>query len=87
MVNRKPRLQFKDEPPWSERLTDYDQDHLELYVRLLDASAAHAEINEIALQLFGIDYGKEPERAKRVVESHLTRARWMTQYGYRDLLR
>ncbi|MGB8365201.1 MAG: DUF2285 domain-containing protein [Rhizomicrobium sp.] len=78
---------IEDEAPWSDRLTEYDRAHLELYVRLLDAIAAHADQEAIALELFGIDAAKEPHRAERVIESHLTRARWMTQYGFRDLLR
>jgi hypothetical protein len=36
--------------------------------------------------LFGIDAEAEPERAKIVHQSHLSRARWMTEQGYRDLL-
>jgi hypothetical protein len=37
------------------------------------------------LILFGIDPAAEPERARRVHDSHLDRARWMTQHGYREL--
>jgi hypothetical protein len=37
--------------------------------------------------LFGIDAAKEPERARKCLESHLKRARWMTQKGYLDLVR
>ncbi|HHX91732.1 MAG TPA: DUF2285 domain-containing protein, partial [Paracoccus sp.] len=36
--------------------------------------------------LFGIDPVQEPERARQVHDSHLARARWMTQSGYRQLL-
>ncbi|TIQ86908.1 MAG: DUF2285 domain-containing protein, partial [Mesorhizobium sp.] len=37
--------------------------------------------------IFDIDPDVEPERARRVHDSHLARARWMTQHGYRHLLR
>jgi len=33
------------------------------------------------------DPAKEPERAKRMWASHLARAQWMTEVGYRHLLR
>jgi len=33
-----------------------------------------------------IDPKQEPERARRAWESHLARAKWMMEHGYRDLL-
>jgi hypothetical protein len=30
---------------------------------------------------------REPDRARQAFESHLARARWMANEGYRDLLR
>jgi hypothetical protein len=62
----------------------YDRAHLALYVRLLDAAEEGAEWKEVVL-LFGLD--RERERAHRVYDSHLARARWMTEHGYRDVLR
>ncbi len=35
--------------------------------------------------LFGINPTAEPERARRVHDSHLARAKWMSQHGYREL--
>ncbi len=35
--------------------------------------------------ILGIDPDSEPERARKAVESHLARARWMTEVGYRHL--
>lgn len=75
-----------DEVPWSEKLTAYDEGHLVVYVRLLDAAAAGASCGEMARIVLGIDSAKEPERARRVLEAHLARARWMTETGYRLLL-
>jgi hypothetical protein len=37
--------------------------------------------------VLGIDPTKEPVRAKSVLDSHLRRARWMTEHGYRHLLK
>jgi hypothetical protein len=75
------------EVPWSEALTDYDRAHLTLYLRLLDAQADGATLDEMARIILGIDPHKEPQRAKKAVASHLRRALWMTEHGYRDLLR
>ena len=74
------------EVPWSENITDYDKAHLTLYLRLLDASAGEASADEMARVILGIDPAGEPERARRAVASHLRRARWMTEHGYRGLL-
>lgn len=76
-----------DEPPASSTLTDYDREHLATYVRLLDAEADGADWGEAVRVIFGLDPAREPERARRVHDSHLSRARWMTEHGYRDLLR
>nr|WP_285295637.1 DUF2285 domain-containing protein [Aureimonas altamirensis] len=78
---------FEDKPPFSQELTDYDRAHIKLYMRLLDATADGADWREAVEILFGIDPRREPERARRVHDHHLQRARWMTQTGYRLLLR
>jgi hypothetical protein len=79
-------VSFVDQPPQSTSLTDYDRRHLVLYVRLLDAAEEGAEWTEVVRVLFGLDPRQDPERARRVHDSHLARARWMTEHGYRDLL-
>jgi Uncharacterized conserved protein (DUF2285) len=78
---------FADQPPQSPSVTDYDRQHLALYVRLLDAAQEGAEWTEVVHVLFGLDPQRERERARRVHDSHLARARWMTEHGYQDLLR
>jgi arylamine N-acetyltransferase len=75
-----------DDVPWSEKLTNYDQTHLVVYLRLLDAEADGATEEEMSRIVLGIDPDHEPDRAHRVLERHLERARWMTQVGYRRLL-
>jgi hypothetical protein len=78
---------FLDEPPESSVLTDYDREHMKLYMRLLDAAADGADWREAVAVLFELDPDADPERARRVHDSHLARARWMTDHGYRHLLR
>lgn len=76
-----------DVAPDAETLTTYDQGHLVTYVRLLDAEAQGADWAEVASLVLHIDPASEPARARRAWESHLARARWMTEHGYRHLLR
>ena len=78
---------FEDRPPESQKLTAYDERHLVTYLRLLDAADEGADWREIVAIIFGLDPEREPERARTVHDSHLARARWMTEFGYRDLLR
>lgn len=78
---------FETQPPWQEGVTSYDERHLVTYLRLLDAEAEGAGWKEAVAIIFGIDAAREPERAKAVHESHLARAQWMTQSGYRHLLK
>jgi len=79
--------QFLDEPPQSPALTSYDRAHMKLYLRLLDAETDGADWREAVSVLFGIDPEREPERAQLMHRSHLARARWMTEQGYRQLVR
>jgi hypothetical protein len=71
-----------DEAPSSSALTSYDKEHLLTYLRLLDAQAEGAEWDEAALLVLNIDPVREPARARRVWESHLARAKWLTAQGY-----
>ncbi|WP_276912629.1 DNA -binding domain-containing protein [Hyphomonas atlantica] len=81
------QLTIADAPPNEAALTVYDCDHIKLYMRLLDANDAGASLEEVSSILLGIDAKAEPERARQVHDSHLSRARWMTEQGYRDLLK
>ncbi|MDU1693063.1 MAG: DUF2285 domain-containing protein, partial [Bradyrhizobium sp.] len=42
---------------------------------------------EVAQVVLHINPELEPDRAKRAFDTHLTRAKWMTEHGYRHLLR
>jgi Uncharacterized conserved protein (DUF2285) len=77
---------FEDRPPDGDKLTDYDERHLSTYLRLLDAADEGADWREAVRIIFGLNAIDEPHRARIVYDSHLARARWMTQTGYRHLL-
>ncbi|MDF3811240.1 MULTISPECIES: DUF2285 domain-containing protein [Rhodopseudomonas] len=77
---------FLDKPPGGASLTAYDEAHLKLYVRLLDADADGADWREVVRVLFGLDPDGEPNRAAEVYNSHLARAKWMTESGFCQLL-
>ena len=77
---------FNDRAPDTAELTAYDNGHLTDYLRLLDADADGADWREAAGLIFGIDVAREPGRAKVMHDSHLARARWMTEVGYAHLL-
>lgn len=81
------RSDFLDSPPASAELTAYDRAHMKEYMRVLDAATDGADWREAVSLIFGIDPAAEPERARKVHDSHLARARWMTKHGYRQLLR
>lgn len=78
---------FKDRAPDAAHVTDYDERHRQTYWRLLDAAEEQADWREAVRIIFGIDPALEPERARAVYDSHLARARWMTETGYRHYLR
>lgn len=78
---------FLDSPPDSTELTDYDRAHMKEYMRILDAATDGADWRQAVNVIFGIDPSAEPERARKAHDSHLARARWMTEHGYRQLLR
>ncbi len=76
-----------DTAPVAGTLTSYDEQHLVTYLRLLDAETDGADWREVARIVLHIDPAREPDRARQAWISHLARARWMTENGYRHLLR
>lgn len=79
-------IPFEEMPPQDADVTSYDERHFVTYIRLLDAAAEGADWHEVASIVFGIDVADEPTRARQVHDSHLARARWMTEAGYKHLL-
>ncbi|SJM31856.1 DNA -binding domain-containing protein [Mesorhizobium delmotii] len=74
-----------DEVPWSESLTSYDRQHFKIYLRILDACADNASLEEMADLILGIDPAREPVRARQAVRSHIDRANWIVTTGYKEL--
>jgi hypothetical protein len=84
MAQRDPAV--ADRAPSSDVLTAYDNEHLKIYMRLLDADAAGADWKEVARIVLGMDPENEPQRARTAWESHLERANWMTTNGFWEFI-
>lgn len=80
-------LPVADCAPSATIVTAYDKEHLVIYSDLLEAEADGADWDEAALLVLHIDPVREPERARRVWESHLARAKWMSDRGHGGLPR
>ncbi|WP_082657990.1 DNA -binding domain-containing protein [Paracoccus sp. MKU1] len=78
---------YLDTPPSSQTLTSYDREHMKLYMRLLDAERDGADWREAVQVLFGLDPEHDPEHCRSIHDAHLARAHWMTEHGYRELVR
>jgi hypothetical protein len=74
-------------PPTGDTLTPYDRAHFATYLRLLDADAMRADWEETARSVLSLHPAADVAAARRVYDAHLARARWMTQAGYRQLLK
>ena len=74
---------FDDRAPSGLDVTAYDERHRATYWRLLDAAGDDADWRKVVRIVFGIDPVTEPERASVVHDTHLARARWMSETGYR----
>ena len=85
MPSSQPVPEIADEVPWADGITEYDNRLHDTYLQLLDADNDGIGKDEMARRIFGIEPDKEPERARKVVASHLARARWMSRVGYRYL--
>jgi hypothetical protein len=76
-----------DLAPAGPALTTYDEEHIITYLRMLDADKEGADWRDVSRIVLHIDPDREPNRARRAFDSHLARAKWMTEVGYRHLLR
>ena len=87
-MTKEPELEpeIATEAPSDPELTPYDRTHLITYLRLLDADVEGAPWDEVARIVLGIDPVAEPQAARRAHETHLRRAQWMTEAGYKLLL-
>ena len=70
-----------DTAPSDCALTVYDEEHIITYLRLLDADAQDAGWRDVSCIVLHLDPEHESDRARRAFESHLSRAKWMTEHG------
>jgi hypothetical protein len=75
-----------DTAPSDSGLTVYDEEHIITYLRMLDAKVEGADWCEVARIVLHLDPDREPDRARKAFESHLSRAKWMSGHGYQQLL-
>jgi len=80
-------LPVADLVPWDDKITPYDQAHFSRYLRLLDAVDVGASSDEICRTILDRDPVADPDGAKKTLESHLARARWMYEQGYKGMLK
>ncbi len=76
-----------EQAPTEASITDYDRAHFGVYLRLIDATNAKAPWREVAKIVLSLDPDGDTARAKAIYDSHIARARWMVENGFRDLLR
>lgn len=70
-----------DVAPADVELTVYDKQHVVTYMRLLAANSEGTDWREVAYIVLHIDPYREPDRARSAYESHLTRAKWISEQG------
>jgi hypothetical protein len=70
-----------DAAPNEPALTAYDEQHVVTYLRLLQAEGEGADWREVARIVLHIDSEREPDRARTAYQSHLARAKWVTEQG------
>ncbi|MEY9543179.1 hypothetical protein ABIE85_006239 [Bradyrhizobium diazoefficiens] len=70
-----------DAAPNEAAMTTYDEQHVVTYIRLLQAEGEGADWREVARIVLHIDPEREPDRARTAYQSHLARAKWVTEQG------
>jgi hypothetical protein len=66
-------IQMSPIPPSDSLLTVYDEEHIITYLRMLDANAVGADWRDIAGIVLHLDPDREPDRARKAFDSHLSR--------------
>jgi Uncharacterized conserved protein (DUF2285) len=79
-------LNVADVAPSGAKLTVYHEGHVITYLGMLDADQEGADWRDVSRIVLHIDPDQDAIRARRSFESHLARAKWMTEQGYRHLL-
>jgi hypothetical protein len=70
-----------DAAPSDQTATSYDQQHAITYLRLLQAESEGADWRQVVRIVLHIDPEVDPDRARNAYQSHLERAKWMTEEG------
>jgi len=83
--NPNPDPVIADEAPTGPTLTDYDYSMLICYLRLLDTESEGADWREVAQIVLKVDPDRHYVSAKKIYDSHIARAHWMAEQGYRQL--
>ena len=68
-------------------LTDRDRAYASIYVQLLDATSAGADWQTVAKDVLKLDASMNVDSAKKIFDRFHARAVWMTQAGYKLLLK
>jgi hypothetical protein len=72
------RRELTDVAPVGPIITAYDEEHIDTYLRVLNAAQDGADWREISRIVLHVDPDQDRERARLVFDSHLARAKWMT---------
>jgi len=70
--------------PVDDTITPYDRAQFKLYLQLLDAEKQSVDWRTAASDIMSLD--PEEASARTCWQSHLKRAKWMSESGYRQLL-
>ena len=75
----KPPAEFA---PTFTDVTDYDHEHANIYRHILESVDDRTDWRAAAKLILGIDPSENPKRARHSYDSHLARARWLTEHGH-----
>jgi hypothetical protein len=74
------RPSLADLAPVGPIVTAYDEEHIDTYLRVLNAAQEGADWREVSRIVLHVDPDNDVERARRIFDSHLARAKWMTKH-------
>jgi hypothetical protein len=74
------RSSLADVAPVGPIVTAYDEEHIDTYLRVLNAAQEGADWREVSRIVLHVDPDNDVERARRTFDSHLARAKWMTKH-------
>lgn len=80
------RLQPDDLASDCDDVTDVDRERASLYLALLDSALEGLDWRALGVRHFSWDGSTDEAHVRAVVDSHLRRAAWMRDVGYRGLL-